>query len=293
MPPETDPMAGAIAGAQADVDASTAAATAQATVDAAAAAQAAADAAAAQAQPDGAQGDPDPKPAADGDNGATGDPPKPEEKTSRRIANLTRKMGEETRAREAAERELAAAKALLEASKPTDGTDPKPAPRTAETDVEAAAARLVAERQFNARLGEIDAAGKKELGPEAWEAAKSTMTTFGAIKSQAFLQALAEAESPHKLFAALADDTDQLMELLGKPPAAMAARIGRMDAELSKPLPKPALSAAPKPAAKIEAGAVLPQVDLYNYPPGMSMTEYARIMDKELPPHLGGKRKVA
>lgn len=291
MPPETDPMAGAIAGAQADVDAS--AATAQATADAAAAAQAEADADA-QPQPAGAQGDPDPKPAADGDNGATGDPPKPEEKTSRRIANLTRKMGEETRAREAAERELAAAKALLEAAKPAVEGDPaKPAPRTAETDVEAAAARLVAERRFNARLGEIDAAGKKELGPEAWEAAKSTMTTFGAIKSQAFLQALAEAESPHKLFAALADDTDQLMELLGKPPAAMAARIGRMDAELSKPLPKPALSAAPKPAAKIEPGAVLPQVDLYNYPPGMSMTEYARIMDKELPPHLGGKRKVA
>ena len=292
MPPETDPMAGAIAGAQADVDAS-AAATAQAAADAAAAAQAEADAAA-QPQPDGAHGDPDPKPAADGDNGPTGDEPKPKPKrTDRHIAHLTARAASETERANKAERERDAANALLEASKPADGTDPKPAPRAQETDIEAAAARLMAERQFNARLGEIDAAGKKELGAEAWEAAKSTMTTFGAIKSQAFLQALAEAESPAKLFAALADDPDQLVDLLGKPPAAMAARLGRMDADLSKPAPKPALSSAPKPAAKIDPGAVFPIVDLYHYPPNMSMAEYAKIIDKELPPHLGGRRKVA
>jgi hypothetical protein len=130
------------------------------------------------------------------------------------------------------------------------------------------------------------------MGADAWETAKATLTGLGATSNQAFLQALAEAENPAKLFAHFADDTDALMDILRKPPAAMAAKLGRMDAELGKPAVKP-LSGAPPPAKKVEGAAVLPTVDLYNYPPDMSMSEYAKIIDAQLPSHLGGRRKTA
>jgi hypothetical protein len=213
-------------------------------------------------------------------------PAKPD-KVERRIANLNRKVADEARAREAAERRANAAEALLQADKP-DGT---PTPRH-EPDIETRAAQIVAEREFNRRLGEIDATGKTELGAETWEAAKATLTGLGATGNQAFLQALAEAENPAKLFAHYADDTDALMELLSKSPAAMAAKLGRMDAQLSRPIVRP-LSAAPAPSPKLAPSAVVPEANPHAYPPGMSMREWNKMMDAYLPPSLGGKKRAS
>lgn len=206
---------------------------------------------------------------------------------ARRIANLNRKAADSDRAREAAERRADAAEALLAAGKTDDPLKPPVTPPArGEPDRDA----LRAEIRFNDRLGEIDAAGKKELGADAWETAKATLTGLGAVKNMAFLQALAETDNPAKIFAAMADDTDALMELLSKPPAAMAARLGRLDASFAKPPAKP-LSGAPKPAAKVDGGGGAPPVNIYD--PKMSMAEFQREMDKILPAHLGGKRKVS
>lgn len=212
--------------------------------------------------------------------------PKPK-RTDRHVANLTRKVADESRLREAAERRAEAAEALLTATKPD-----APKPRDQPADIEARAAQIVAEREFNKRLGDIDTAGKKDMGADEWEQAKATLTAFGATGNQAFLQALAETENPAKIFAAMADDTDALAELLGKSPAAMAAKLGRMDAQLSKPAVRP-LSAAPAPPPKVVPSGVVRDPDPYNYPPGMSMKEWSKMMDPLLPPSLGGKRKVA
>lgn len=227
---------------------------------------------------------------------ATPEPtPEPEPKpkrTDRHIAHLTARAGEEQRLREAAERRADAAEALLRAGREGDETTP-PQPRPdASQDVEARAAQLVEHREFNRRLGEIDATGKKEIGADVWEAAKATLTGLGATDNQAFLQALAETDAPHKIFASLADDPDALMDLLKKSPAAMAAKLGRMDAELSRPAAKP-LSAAPAPAERVQGGATIKEFDPYNPPPGMSMKAWNAEMDKLLPASLGGKRKVA
>jgi len=217
--------------------------------------------------------------------------PKPD-KIERRIANLTRKMADEARAREAAERRAEAAEALLRANRP-EGDETPPAPRQDTTqDVEARAAQLLQERQFTQRLVEIDTTGKRDLGADAWEQAKATLTSLGAVNNQAFLQALAEAENPAKLFAHYADDTDALMELLSKPPAAMAARIGRLDVELSRPVVKP-VSNAPTPATRVRASGVAPEPTIYDYPANMSMKEWNAMMDRVLPPSLGGKRRNA
>jgi hypothetical protein len=223
---------------------------------------------------------------------ATAEPdsaPKPR-RTDRHVANLTARVASETQARDAAERRAEAAEALLRAGQQPPADQPAPPPRTDLVDVETRAAQLIQEREFNRRLAEIDAAGKKEIGADAWEQAKATHTGLGAVSNQAFLAALAETENPAKIFTALADDTDALVELLGKSPAAMAARLGRMDAEISRPAPKP-LSSAPVPAPRVHGGAVVPEPDPYNYPKGMGMKEWNAMMDKILPPSLGGKAK--
>lgn len=212
--------------------------------------------------------------------------PKPK-RTDRHIANLTRSLADERRLREAAELDARSARELLNANNPDA---PKPAERPA--DIEARAAQLVAEREFGKRISDIDTAGKKEIGADEWEQAKATLTALGATGNQAFLQALAETENPAKIFAAMADDTDALADLLAKSPAAMAAKLGRMDAQLSKPAVRP-LSAAPAPPAKIVPSGVVKDPDPYNYPANMSMKEWSKMMDGVLPPSLGGKRKVA
>lgn len=222
----------------------------------------------------------------------TPEQPKPEaEKVSKRVASLTRKIGEEARAREAAERRAEAAEALLRASR---GEEEQPAPQRQQQppDVD----QLRAEIRFTDRLKDIDTAGKKELGA-VWDAAKETLGNLGATnmqspKGRAFLEALSETENPTKVFAHFADDTDALMDILSRPATSMAAKLTRLDMELSKPVTRP-LSAAPKPPAKVEASGVLQNYDLYNYPPDMPMSEYVKLMEPALPPHLGGRRKSA
>jgi hypothetical protein len=210
--------------------------------------------------------------------------PKPD-KIERRVANLTRKMGEAERAREAAERRAEAAEALVRARDP-DAATPSP---TAPVDIEARAAQLVAERQFNQRMNEIDRAGKESIGADQWEQAKSTMTSMGAVRNQAFLAALAESDNAAKIFADLADDTDALEDLLGRSPAAIAARVAKMDVKLSTPAVRP-LSNAPAPAPKIKPSGVVATPDPYNYPKSMSMKEWNAMMDDRLPRSLGGKK---
>jgi hypothetical protein len=264
--------------------------TTEAAAAAAASVQADADAAAAAAAlaADPAAGTADPAPTAEETAAAeaAAEAAKKPTRQERHVANLTRKAAEETRAREAAERRAEAAEALLAAGNTDDPLKP-PTPRlTAEPDRDA----LRAEIRFNDRLGEIDAAGKKELGADQWEAAKATLTGLGAVKNVAFLQALAETDNASKIFAHLADDTDALVELLGKPPAAMAARLGRLDAGFSKPAPKP-LSGAPRPAAKVEGSGTLPPASLHDK--DLPDADFTREAQRLMPHLFGGKRKTA
>jgi hypothetical protein len=222
----------------------------------------------------------------------TPEQPKPEaEKVSKRVASLTRKIGEEARRADAAERDLAAARALLQAGR---GEEEQPAPRA--TQDQPSPEDLRAQIRFEDRLKDIDAAGKKELGAE-WDAAKEALGSWGATnmqtpKGRAFLEGLAEVRNPTKVFAHLAEDPDALTEIMRKSASGIGARLSQIDAELSKPVTRP-LSSAPKPPAKVEPSGVLQNYDLHNYPIDMPMSEYVKLMDAALPPHLGGRRKSA
>jgi len=215
-------------------------------------------------------------------------PPEPEPKprrADRHVANLTARLAAKEAELAAAERAREAAEALVRAGR-TETPETQPTAPVRGLDVETRANQIAAEREFNRRLADIDAAGKKELGDAAWMEAKSLMTGLGATGNQAFLEALAETSNPSRVFAALAEDSDELTAILAKSPAAMAAHLGRLDAKMEQPKP-PAISRAPTPPAPIRTPAVEPEPDIYD--DKLSMKEWAALWDKRAPKHLGGR----
>lgn len=207
--------------------------------------------------------------------------PKPKvNRGDRRFANLTARTA--TLEQELAEqrRRAEAAEALLHANK----SDDPPARQAPIESVEQAARRLLEQDHFNARLTEIDTAGKVLDG---WEDAKATMTSLGATNNQAFLEALAATPGAERVFAELADDTDTLTSLLKKTPVAMAAEMGRMAAKIeSKAVPVKPLSSAPRPIAPVSPSANK-EPDIYD--PNTSMKEYVALREKSAPRRLGGR----
>lgn len=220
-------------------------------------------------------------------------PPAKPDPAARRIANLTRKMGDAERERAAAVARADAAEALLAAARTADpekAPATPPRPTVADADVEARAARLLAEREANQTREKVVAAGVKEFGEKDWNDRAAVLQEFGATTNTGFMEALLAAENPTAIVAALTDDTGVLEDLMRKTPAAIGTALGRMDAGFAKPAAKP-ISQAPKPAARVDPGGGTPTPDIYD--PKMSMADFQREMDKILPPHLGGKRKVA
>lgn len=212
--------------------------------------------------------------------------PKPR-RADRHVANLTARLAAKEAEVLAAEQRAQAAEAMLQAGRETNGdATPRPGP-SLPADIEARADAIAAQREFNRRLADIDTNGKKEAGSEAWEGAKAILTGLGATKNQAFLEALAETSNPTKIFAALADDSDEVMALLRKSPAAMAAHLGRLDAKMETAA-TPRASNAPKPTAPLRTPAVQPEPDLYDEK--LSMREWAALWDKQAPKSLGGRR---
>jgi hypothetical protein len=222
--------------------------------------------------------------------------PEPEQPKERRqprlerhVANLTRELAEKDRRVEESERRAQAAEAMLQAGRDGAGEQASRPGPSLPTDIEARADAIAAQREFNRRLSDIDAAGKKEAGTETWEGAKAILTGLGATKNQAFLEALAETSNPTKIFAALADDSDEVMALLRKSPAAMAAHLGRLDAKMETTA-APRASSAPKPPAPLRTPAVQPDSEELFFDPKTSIKEWAKLYDARMPKSLGGRR---
>lgn len=185
-------------------------------------------------------------------------PPKPKQ-GDRRFAILSAKAQADRDRADAAERELAATRALLQAAKPETTPAPAPPPPAAAA-IERAAQTLVAQREFERSRQAVIAAGTKEMGEAAWNEKTTILRDLGATDNQAFMQALVEIPGAHKLVAKFADDADGLMALLAKSPVAMAAEMGRMAAQIERPAAR-SLSSAPRPATPVSTPAVVPEPD--------------------------------
>jgi hypothetical protein len=197
------------------------------------------------------------------------DAPKPRPRTERHVANLTARLAAQTAAVAAAEARAAAAEALLQSSDPAP-----PARATTPAQVDRAAVR--AEIEFDTRRQALVSQGQQEFGADDWRAKTDIIHGLGATQNPAFMQALVELPNAAKIVAALAEDSDALMDILGKSPHAMAVHLGRMDARMDTPTAKP-ISNAPKPPPAVAPSAVVKEPDIYDE--GISMKEWAKLMD--------------
>jgi hypothetical protein len=216
-----------------------------------------------------------PPPEADPAPAVPADPVEPPQKRppgDRRFAALTAKLSAESERAEKLERELEATRKLIGAGKPET-----PAVTSGET-VEQAAARLIAQRDFEARQAALVATGAKEVGDEAWNEATGFLASLGATRNQAFMQALVElpASAAAKLVTQLAEDADVITGLLRRNPVAMAAEMGRMAAEISRPAPRP-VSNAPRPPVRVTPTVVVPTATIYDE--SLSMAEWNKALE--------------
>jgi len=240
---------------------------------------------------------PEPEPVAEAPQAEPEPEPPPAAKpddTRRRIAQLTRKYADADNARQEAERKLAAAQALLDAAAPAAADAPKPAAPPTTAEIEEAAAKLVAQREFDARRTTLVADGTKEFGKEAWDEKTGFLHEMGATANQAFMQTLVDLPGATKIVAQLADDPDGLAALLAKTPTAMAAAMGRMSAEVTRPAAPVRLSNAPRPQAPVQPAAVVtePSIDDEEYWSKRPMKEWVAAMDKHETARRAGRRRA-
>ena len=210
---------------------------------------------------------------------------KAEKNKDRRFARLTAITAEAQMRAEEAERRAQAAEALLAAGKAPEGATQPPTARQPGEDVNAAAERILAQRQFEQARTSLIEAGTKEIGEDAWNEKTAILHDMGATQNPAFMAALVELPGAHKIVAELADDLDQLESLLKLSPAAMAAKLGRMSALAEIPK-QAAISKAPKPVTPV-GGTARAEPD----PDKMTMAEYVAFRNKTAPRHLGGVGK--
>jgi hypothetical protein len=201
---------------------------------------------------------------------------------NRRNADLARELA----ALKAQQAELASGR-TLETATPTEAPT---APATLDQQaIEAAAEKKLAERTFNEHRAALIQNGVKELGPEAWNQKTDMLAKMGALDVPAFMDALLEVPEAHRLVAALADDPDRLMGLMGKRPAAMAAEMGRMAAEMTAP--KTArLSSAPAPVQPLNTRGGAKEPDIYDTK-NMSTREWIEHRNRTASAKLGGPRR--
>lgn len=198
------------------------------------------------------------------------DPPPKPRRSDRHVANLTARLAATQAELQAAHNAREAAEALLRVGKSDE------APQRPQEAPDRAAVR--AEIEFDTRRQALVTTGLKELGTDAWNEKTSILHGLGATQNAAFMQALVEMPNAVKIVAELADDSDALVSLLNKSPSAMAAALGRMDAKMDAPAPKPQLSNAPRPVPKVESTAVVPEPTIFD--DGLDMKSWAALWDK-------------
>ncbi len=214
------------------------------------------------------------------------EPPAAASKAAKRISHLSARANEATRRAEAAERELEQARALL--AQRNGETPPAPPPVT-EADIDARAERKLAERLVAEKRQEIIQAGVAAFGQEQWNEATNYIATAGMLKRPEFMDTLVELDNAHQVVAALADDPDAVASMLALRPTALAARLGRMSAELSMDKPTNTISKAPPPVKPVAPGRTAPAPD----PAKMSTQQYLEFRKRTAPKHLGGQGQAA
>jgi hypothetical protein len=192
-----------------------------------------------------------PAPPADGEKAAKGN----ETALLKRIAKLAAE-------KKAQERELAAARALIEAGKRPEGetgtTPPAPAGGRLYTqdELEAAAANLAAQRAFNERANQSYLAGKEKFGD--FETRMETLRETGFMSPQ-LLEAALESNAPADVLHYLGGNLGEAERISALSPIQMGVQLATLAQKVAAP--KTArISNAPAPLTPVTGGAS-PTVD--------------------------------
>jgi hypothetical protein len=209
--------------------------------------------------------------------------PKPDRDT-KRWGELVRKLGDESRKREAAERrlqEIEAARQQPEPEQPQDGErryTQAELNALAEQKAQQLAARQEAQREqqaMQAKLATIGQVGSKEFTEPAWNDACNTLADLGADRVPAFMPIIAELENGHAVLHTLGNDPVLAARVLSMKPALMGVELGRLSAAAAAPKPAPApkaVSRAPEPIAPVGGRGTVAKTN----PDDMSMDEYVK-----------------
>lgn len=145
----------------------------------------------------------------------------------------------------AKDREIEALKAIV-AAKPAEtpaAEHPQMIPgMVPASEVERLADQRAEQREFQRKVSEWDAAGRKEF-PDFVDRCNA-VANMGASERPEFMRIVAETVDGHKIVAHLADNPEEAVRILSLPAHRMALEIGRLSAVPPKPKP---VSAAPEP----------------------------------------------
>jgi hypothetical protein len=173
----------------------------------------------------------------------SGDASKPQPWFMKRINQQSAKIAAQAREIEAQKALLAAKPAEPQAAEPTQ---PIPGMVPA-SEVDRLANQRSEQREFERKVTEWDAAGRKEF-PDFVDRCNA-VANMGASERPEFMRIVADIPDGHKIVAQLADNPDEAVRILNLPAHRMAYELAKFT-----PKPKP-VSAAPEPIKPISGPA--------------------------------------
>jgi hypothetical protein len=175
--------------------------------------------------------------------------PKPKtDWTQRRISELTWKMHEERRQREALAAELA------QYRQPTEQQQQQPPGQPQDIDqlVEQRAAAKIADQNFNQACNRVFDAGVK--ADPNFKANLATLQSVGEI-TRDFLELVTDMDEGHKVLNHLGANPEEADRILALPPLKQARELAKLEASLGKAAPPPPVSKAPAPITPVGSKA--------------------------------------
>lgn len=220
---------------------------------------------------------------AEGGDGASGEEERPPGVTAkdwrdRQISRQHRKLADKEREAAELRQQLADAQALLErhnGGQPPAGTAVAPAARPdIPAAVEAAAERIVSQRDYDSQCNAAFNSGKKEYGAK-WNEALDRLTQLGGVDGATMTGILA-TDDPAKVLYTLGSNPDEYERVMDLPPARRLAEFVKIGIK-TVPKPKPKPSKAPAPVEGIERRAVANNDEAKLYDPKTNDEDWYKI----------------
>ena len=153
--------------------------------------------------------------------------------------------------RRLAEREVELESLRVIAAKVQGETPPKPTytPQSDQSAIEAAAAKIVAEREYNSSVNQVNDAGKKAYGQE-WDKAIENLVTLGGDGSFTVdvMQGIMATDDPPKVLLELGKNPANYQRIMELSPAKRQTEMVKL---AMQPASKARVSAAPPPVEQV------------------------------------------